>query len=187
MELLSATDGSGAWTLGLWMARRACGESKVLVVADRQGWFYPVAAARLGIDLHRVLVVRPASVVDLRFVVDQSLRCAAVGAVLAWHERLSMAESRRLELATQRGGGVGILLRPRGARDRPSCAPLRLLVTPVPSRTLRRCVRVEVVRCRGAVPGESLVLEIDDETGHVYAPAALAPATAPRRPARATG
>ena len=84
VELLSATDGAGAWTLGLALARRACGERKVLVVVDEQSWFYPLAASRLGLDLGRCLVVRPAHWRDSYAAICQSLLCGAVGGVIGW-------------------------------------------------------------------------------------------------------
>ncbi len=47
VELLEAEEGIGAWTLALCLARRACGDHKVLVVVDGEGRFYPPAAAQL--------------------------------------------------------------------------------------------------------------------------------------------
>src|SRR5262249_5665817 len=83
VELLSAAEGSGAWTLTFFLAKHACDEGKALVVADSQRCFYPPAAARLGIDLNRLIVLRPTKPRDLYAGVEQSLRCAAVGAVVA--------------------------------------------------------------------------------------------------------
>ena len=45
MELLSAAEGSGAWTLAFFMAKHACEGGKALIVADSQRCFYPPAAA----------------------------------------------------------------------------------------------------------------------------------------------
>src|ERR1051325_9785943 len=59
VEVLSALEGGGAWTFAMLLARCACGERKTLVVADPQRSFYPPAAARLGIDLERTLILRP--------------------------------------------------------------------------------------------------------------------------------
>ncbi len=163
VEIMSALDGDGAWTFALLLARCACAERKTFVVADTQRTFYPPAAARLGIDLQRTLILRPAftlagSASDglgrpslarpanvkkgkngvAAFV--QSLRCPAVGAVLGRFERLTAAEYRTLQLAAQTGGGVGFLLRPISARGDPSFADVRLRMLPSPS----------VLRGRGA-------------------------------------
>src|SRR5256885_1893345 len=82
-------------------------------------------------------------------------RCTAVGAVLGWCERLRSAESQRLKLATEAGGGLGVLLRPAGALTGPSFADLRLRVAPVAGAQVVRRVRVDVVRWRGGRTGPS--------------------------------
>jgi protein ImuA len=185
VELLSAREGSGAWTLALLMAREACAEHKALVVTDFEGSFYPPAAARYGINLERLIVVRPTRRRDAAIVAEQSLRCPAVGAAVGWYDELRTLDVRRLQLAAETGGGLGFLLRPAGALRVPSFAALRLLVTPVAAPT--RSLRLDVVRCRGGRSGKSVFLEIDDETGDVrLAPAVAAPA-ARSRAARSSG
>jgi len=208
VELLSNTDGVGVWTLALFMGWHACGEGRTLVVVDPERCFYPPAAAlKLGIDLARTIVIRPRSWPDAYVALEQSMRCSAVGAVIGRCDRLSFADCRRLQLAAEAGGGVGLLLRSEETRGAPSFAALRLRVTPlgegrgtrVEGRggknqfhfsslashlsplTPRPSFRVDVLRCRGSKTGRSLVLEVDDETGHVRLSAALAAATARAR------
>jgi protein ImuA len=182
VELLGETDGAGAWTLGLYWARHACAEGRTLVLVDARGWFYPPAAAALGVDLEHVLLVRPTSWPDCCAALDQALRCAAVGAVVGWCERLRAAEAQRLRLAAEAGGGLGLILRPLGAARGPSFADLRLRISPSLSTDVMRRVRIEVLRWRGrgcgGKEGQALIVEIDDETGHVRVPAGLAPAAA---------
>src|SRR5262249_37320388 len=60
----SFTAARGAATLGLLSAREACREGGVLVVIDRARTFYPPAAAAWGIDLERLIVVRPQNARD---------------------------------------------------------------------------------------------------------------------------
>lgn len=187
VELLSAVDGAGAWSLALFMARHACGPRKALVVVDAHGFFYPPAAVKLGVDLSRLIVVRPRTLADAGLAVAQSLRTPAVGSVIGWYDRLATSEFRRLQLACEAGGGLGLLLRPIKARRTPSFAALRLLVTPLAAGAARRQVRVEALRCRGGRVGWSLILEIDDAKGDVCVPAGVAPATTGARAARASG
>jgi protein ImuA len=180
VELLATAEGAGAWTLALLLTRHACGERKALVIVDPRSCFYPPAASRLGIDLAHTIVVRPTTHSELHAALDQSLRCQAVGTVLGGCERLRAAESQRLKLAAEAGGGLGILLRPGGASSGPSFADLRMTVTPLSPEKgtgtvfCPRRMRLDVMRCRGGRSGQSLVLEIDDETGHVRLPAELA-------------
>jgi hypothetical protein len=178
LELLGDIDGAGAWTLGLYWARHACALHRPLVLVDGRGWFYPPAAAALGIDLEHVILVRPASRRDGQAALDLALRCRAVGAVVGWCDRLIAAEAQRLKLAAEAGGGLGVILRPKGAERRPSFADLRLRIDPLVSTEVVRRMRIEVVRWRGGRDGQSLIVEIDDETGDVRLPAELAPATA---------
>lgn len=185
VELLAARPGAGVWTLALLMARRVCGERKALVVCDVQRCFYPPAVARWGPDLDRLIVLRPAGARDADAAVGQTLRCPAVGAVVSWHDRLHPLDCRRLGAAAEAGGGVGFLLRPGATHREPSFAALRLLVTPEPADGSRR-LRVDVLRCRGGT-GRPLILEIDDETGHVRLPPGLAAPAARPRAARTSG
>jgi protein ImuA len=191
VEILSRDPGGGAWTLALLLAERVRGEGegehKALVVEDARGWFYPPAASRLGVDLGQCIVVRPASPRDGAAAIRQALHCSAVGAALGWFDRLSPSEGRRLQLAAETGGGVGFLVRPATAVRMPSFAVLRLLVHPVPAPDFARRVGVDVVRCRGAAGGQSLVLEIDDATGHVRVPAGVAASTMGASQRRASG
>jgi hypothetical protein len=200
VELLPAADGAGAWTLALLLARDACAFRRALVIIDAQGWFYPPAASKLGIDLEHTIIVRPARRSEIRIALDQSLRCLAVGAVLAVCDQLRGVESQRVKWAAEAGDGLGLLVHLpsppiKGGRKGtdvrgPSFADLRLVVAPFASDDTLRRVRVEAVRWRGGKEGEALMLEIDDETGHVCVPAELASAEtrAPaRRAARAAG
>jgi protein ImuA len=182
IEWLAAGEGCGATTLALGLARAACREGGALVVVDRRGDFYPPAAAGLGIELDRLVLIRPVRAADDAWALDQALRCLGVRAVLAWPERLANRTFRRLQLAAAAGGGVGLLVRPLGALAEPSWAEARLLVHPLASQAGRR-LRVEVVRCRGGAGGGTVELEIDDETGVVHLAAELAGAAAVRRAA----
>jgi protein ImuA len=187
VELLADAEGAGVWTLALTMARQACGEWKTLVVTDVQGSFYPPAALKAGVDLERLIVVRPKARRDAYVAARQALRCTAVGAVLGWHDTLRTTDVRRLQVAAEAGGGMGLLLRPAGAARTPSFAALRLGITPVATAEASRRLRVEVLRCPGGKRGRVVTLEIDDETGDVRVPAGLVPATARARAARASG
>ena len=187
VELMSAAEGAGAWTLAMVMARHACGECKVLVIADPARRFYPPAAARLGIDLRRTIVIRPRDKRYTLAAVTQSLRCAAVGAVIGGFDSLPAFDFRRLQLAAELSGALGLLLRPAAALRVPSFATARLSVTPVASANAKRRIRVDIVRVRGGKSGQSLLLEVDHETGDVRVSAALAAAKTPARNARMSG
>src|SRR5262245_22871908 len=187
VELMSAAEGAGAWTLAMVMARHACGERKMLVIADPARRFYPPAAARLGVDLRRTIVIRPRDKRYTLAAVTQSLRCAAVGAVIGGFDSLPAFDFRRLQLAAELSGALGLLLRPAAALRVPSFATARLSVTPVASANAKRRIRVDIVRVRGGKSGQSLILEVDHETGDVRVSAVLAAAKTPAGNARMSG
>ena len=120
---------SSAATLSLLAAREACREGGTLVVIDRPQTFYPPAAAAWGIDLDRLIVIRPQSARDELWAAVQSLRSQAVAAVWGMIDRLDSRAFRRLQLAAQAGRTLGLLLRPSSARGQPSWADVRLGVS----------------------------------------------------------
>lgn len=194
VEWLEAGAGGGAAALALLAAREVCqpaqdrGQDRgrgPLVIVDGRGEFYPLAGAGLGIDLSQTLVVRPRRK-DEVWALDQALRCPGVGAVLGWSGVLGDRTFRRLQLAAEAGGGMGLLVRPPSARSAPSWAHLRFSVAPLvstePLAAGRRRLRVELVRCRGGASGKAVEVELD-ETGVVHLAARLAPAAPLRRAA----
>lgn len=167
-EWLSAQPGSGAMTLALLAAREAAREEGLIVVSDRTGQFHPPAAAALGFDLSRLIVFRAANAADEIWALDQSLRCRGVAAAWANLERLRENDFRRLQLAAESGGTLGLLMRPAKVRGQPSWSDVQLLVQPHAAKSHRQ-LSVEVLRVRHASPGAVVTLQIDDVTGEVCA------------------
>jgi hypothetical protein len=181
---------SSAATLSLLAAREACRSGGILVVLDRQQTFYPPAAAAWGIDLGRLIVVRPRSARDELWAAVQALRSPAVAAVWGAIDRLDSRAFRRLQLAAQAGRTLGLLLRPANVRGQPSWADVRLEVGKLQNAKCKmqianwrtsaienlqfaicnlqsfsfatRHVRVRVLRLRGGRAGSWTTLEIDD-------------------------
>jgi hypothetical protein len=129
VEWFAQRHGSGVSSLSLLAAASAMKDGKALVVMDWQGTFYPPSAAALGIDLQRVVVVRPLSREDGWWGLDQALRCPAIGAV--WSElpeEMDDRLARRLQLAAEEGGTLGLFVRDIRTRGRPSWADVQWLV-----------------------------------------------------------
>ncbi len=181
VEWLSCGDGAGAATLVFRAAAGIlCGgalRGRMLVVLDRTGEFYPLAAVAHGIEPARLIVVHPGNKADHTWALDQALRSAAVAAVVAWPEsldgKLDGRTFRRLQLAAEQGGGVGLLIRPESVQCQPSWADVRLLVEPLPSTspygqwapcTHGRRMRIVLLRCRGGRGEQTVEVEIDHET-----------------------
>ena len=124
---------------------------------------------------------------------EEGLRHPGLGAVVAEVARLSMTASRRLQLAAETSGAIGIAIR-RWRRQteavdfgQPTAAMTRWRVTALPSEPLpvpgvgRARWQLELIRCR---TGESadFIVEACDAKGRLGLPAdmvdgSLAPAT----------
>jgi len=155
VEWLSPALGSAAGTLALVSARQAAAAGGALVVIDEGGDFYPPAAAGLGVDLGRTIVVRVSQRRDAIWAIDQALRCRGVAAVLAWTAVSDSRTWRRWQLAAEEGGSLGLLLRACDVRGAPAWAEVRWWVEGLAPRNEeerigadRRRVRVELARCR---------------------------------------
>lgn len=128
VEWLGTGPGCGVDLWALQAARQAIGERLFWVVLDRQQTFHPPAAAAWGLDLKRLILIRTSQARDEQWALDQALRCAQVGAVLAWPGRLDGRTFRRLQLAAESGGSLGILVRAEQAHAELSWADVRFRV-----------------------------------------------------------
>ncbi len=130
VEWLSAGRGSGAGTLALLAARQVSAEGGAVVVLDNRGDFYPPAAAMLGMNLDNLVVIRAATEKDRLWALDQVLRCEGVAAVWAPQDELDPHTFRRLQLAAESSGALGLLVRDQRVRGLPTWSYLQLLVRP---------------------------------------------------------
>jgi protein ImuA len=163
VEWLAEHPGSGAGMLALSVARQ-CSEGRALVVMDRARRFYPPSVVSWGMDLENLLVLRPRTESEELWALEQVLRSPSVGAVWAPQGRIDVREFRRLQLAAENGGAVGMLVRPADVRGEPSWAEAQFLVRPRDSPAGWR-LNVEVTRSRGGTSGRSVELEINYQTG----------------------
>jgi len=92
---------------------------------------YPPALAAAGIDLARALFVQPETPREAFWVIEQSLRAAHLGVLLAWLPHAASREGefralRRLQLLAGRQRALVFLLREGRGQHAPSPAALRL-------------------------------------------------------------
>jgi len=189
VEWLAPNDACGAATLALLAAREACRTGGALVVLDRQRRFYPPAAVAWGIELEQLIIVQAATEADELWAFDQALRCPAVAAVWAPCGEIDWRDFRRLQLAAETGGALGLLLRPAALRGQPTWSDVQLLIEPLPAGEKDAGVRLrlEITRCRGSTGGQVIELVIE-ESGEVREPSyrSLASASHETHPVHST-
>jgi cell division inhibitor SulA/protein ImuA len=87
------------------------------------------ALEQQGIELGRFIVVRPASALEALWAAEQALSSGVCAAVLLWLKGSRWLSLRRLKLAAEEGGALGVLFRPERHRFESSPAVLRLLLS----------------------------------------------------------
>lgn len=187
VEWLAPVEGCGTSLIALQGVRSALKRKPTWAVVDSRGEFYPPAAQGWGLSLETMLWLRPSSVADAAWAVEQCLRCPAVG--ITWFQADSLPDRvlQRWKIAAETGGGIGMLFRPAKVARSPSWADVRWLVHPRPAmKTGRRRVQVELISCRGECHrGASVELELCNATGDVRLVSSMASSTPAVRAARA--
>ncbi len=127
IELLQVQPGTGEWGLLLPalgpVSQRAC----VALVGAPHVPLGPALQAR-GLQAQRLLCVHTDTPAARSWACEQALRCADVGAVLAWLPQVRAEALRRLHLAAHDHRKLLWVVRPVQARHESSPAPLRLLL-----------------------------------------------------------
>jgi hypothetical protein len=109
---------------------------------------YAPALAQQGIELTRLLIVRPASATEALWAAEQALASGVCAAVLLWLKGTDDRWLRRLKLAAEAGGALGVLFRPERHRFESSPASLRLVVTKGEPEA-----RLDLLKVQGGRPG----------------------------------
>lgn len=148
-------------TIVLWVGQRC--------------WPYPLGLGDGGLDLLRRSIFLDTPDHNARlWAIDLALRSPAVAVVVADGSGLDMAASRRLQLAAEAGGAMGLLARPEVEIRLPSTAATRWKVCPVPSPALQPRWALQLLRCRGARARNQTrtwIVERDRAQGLVVVPA----------------
>lgn len=190
-ELMAPSEGVAIRSVALLAAGRAASRApdpaaggRWVLYVDAQGDFYPPAAVRLGVSLDQLLIVRAGRRLDALWVCELALRCRSVAAVIAPAAALDTYVSRRLQLAAEQGGGLGLLLRvgrPAGA----TFAATRLWFEAVGGSRVACRLRVSILKLRERQPPGPFEIELrpggGQEPAASAAPGRKSPPPAGRR------
>lgn len=175
-------DAAAAALFSAGIAARTDGQ--VLWCVKRQDLFAP-AIEQAGLAADRVIYAETNDDNEVLSCFEEGLRHGGLGAVVAEMARLSMTASRRLQLAAEGSGTIGIAIRrwrrQADAADfgQPTASATRWRVSVLPSAPLavpgvgRARWHLELIRARA---GESADFEVEacDAQGYLALPAVLA-------------
>lgn len=182
-----ALDGAAAALFTAGILARTHGQ--ILWCLPRRDLFAP-ALAQAGLHPDRVIYAEAGSETAILACFEEGLRHGGLAAVVAEVAKLAMTPSRRLQLAAESTGTIGIAVR-RWRRQteaadfgQPTASMTRWRVTALPSSPLpvpgvgRPRWQVELIRARA---GESADFEVEacDEEGRIAIPAKLVHRPAP--------
>lgn len=144
IEVLSPNWGIGELQLLLPKMRELTQQQKWVIWISPPYQPYAPALLSAGVDINYVIVINPeTSCKDAFWSMEKALQTQACAMVLAWMNWLPNGVIRRLQLASEKGGGMAFLFREREAKNSPAALRLQLQAT-------RTGVRVKVLKARGS-------------------------------------
>jgi protein ImuA len=129
-EILAAETGCCTAFCG-YLLGRAGGPAAWIAPPRAADLPWPPGLAALGLA-PADLILLDAAGDDALWAAEQALRSPALAAVAAVLPRLDLAAARRLQLAAEAGGTLGLLLRPDEKRPKPTAARTRWHVSSLP-------------------------------------------------------
>lgn len=152
-EILCAQSGIGELSLLMPALARLSHEGRWLAWVSPPYLPYAPALAAHGVNLARMLLIRPKAASDGLWAVEQALRAGTCGAVLAWPAAGNLTQLRRLQLAAEAGNTWGVLFRPAQSAAHASPAAVRLRLEGGDD-----ALRISVLKRRGGWPARPLFL-----------------------------
>jgi protein ImuA len=149
-EVLATDLGAATAFCAVAMGRSA---GEVVWIGARDDLYAP-GLAELGLATERLIFVQ-ASGKDVLWAAEQGLRCKAVAGVVLTVKALDLTTSRRLQLAAEEGGGLGIALCADTPRPPTTSSLTRWRVAAAPSdEDERPRWRLDLLRARNGRTGE---------------------------------
>lgn len=150
VEVVSPHWGMGELQLLIPLMRRVVEQGKWIMWISPPYLLYAPALIQAGINTEQVLVVKlDTSCKDALWSMEKALQTENCGLVLAWQNWLPNKVLRRLQLAAETGGTMGVLFKHRDSKYSPS--PLRLEIKDsMPSSGQFSETEITVTKARGS-------------------------------------
>ncbi len=155
-ELIARESGIGELRLLIPALRQLTREKKTVIFLGAPHIPYGPALVSFGIDLKYILVVQATQAADRLWAIEQALKSASFGALLAWLPKAQNTHLRRMQLAANSAQGPVFLFRPLSAQYESSPAPLRLILQAKPDQKMS----VHLLKRRGPVAIQPIVLSL---------------------------
>lgn len=152
-EILAAEPGAAAGFAAVILGR--AGGTVLWIARESEAW--PPGLASYGLSPADLVLVRAPRPADGLWAMEEALRCPAVAGALLDAPDLDLTAARRLQLAAESGGALGLLLRPDTESPGPSAALTRWRVDARPGAGSPHnlgdpCWTLDLLRCRGGTP-----------------------------------
>ena len=205
-ELCGAADQGAALGFATALLGRLMADGGHVVWIGQRDELFAPGLAELGLAPECLIVVRARARAARLWALEEALRSPGLAAALAEVDRLTLTESRRLQLAAEAKGVSALLLRPPGASATPSAAATRWRIEAAPDQATPSAAplgaggvagrafgpphwRVSLLRCRGGRTGSWRVAWRQEGWHEIADPLAVAAepcdrSAAPPRPAR---
>ncbi|MFT7529240.1 MAG: hypothetical protein ACI9FD_000237 [Gammaproteobacteria bacterium] len=118
---------------------------------------YAPALAAIGLDLNKILLIRPKSHTDVLWTIEEALKSGTCSSVLFWLNQSGNKVLRRLQLAAERSNALAICFRPEYLASQRTSAALRIKVSPRATGLV-----TDILKCRGGRPHQGLNLNFSD-------------------------
>ena len=180
-EVLAAEPGAATGFCALVLARAR--GAVLWIAAEPDAW--PPGLARFGLSPADLVLVQAPRPADGLWAMEEGLRCSAVAGALLVLRDLDLTAARRLQLAAEAGGAIGLLLRPDTEEAGASAVLTRWKVGALAGTGGGATHdlgdprwRLDLLRCRGGRPGswsvvwrgEAERLELDGEGAEAARP-----------------
>lgn len=126
IEIQTPTPGLAEIRLLLPALRQIQAEGRWIIWAAPPYRPYTPGLTQAGLDLSRILCVDPVVPADLWWCLEKLLRHPACGIVMTWPAHCDATILRRLQLAVEAGGGLGILFLRQAMAHSPAAVRLEL-------------------------------------------------------------
>ncbi len=159
-EILAAEPGAATGFASLILGRASAmpgGNAPILWIGpDPDAW--PSGLTRYGLSPADLVMVRAPRPSDALWAMEEALRCPAIAGALLTLSDIDLTAARRLQLAAEAGGALGLLLRPDTEEPGPSAALTRWRVNALPGLGGTQhnlgdpSWSLDLLRCRGGQP-----------------------------------